>query len=209
MADFNRNRYSRDGGSGGGFKRRDFNDRDSRGPVEMHEAICDNCGNKCEVPFRPTSGKPVFCRNCFDKNRPSESQRPASSESYNARRSSSEEREMFEAVCDNCGKDCKVPFRPTGGRPIYCSNCFEKGNNEPGRNPNAEPQRRAQSNSNQDFASLNNKLDRILKILESAVSDEPSEEVAEKVEEIVEQPVVEKAPKVKKEKKAPKKSKKA
>ncbi len=32
---------------------------------------------------------------------------------------------MFDAVCVNCGKNCKVPFRPANGKPIYCSDCFE------------------------------------------------------------------------------------
>lgn len=35
-------------------------------------------------------------------------------------------REMHKAVCANCGKDCEVPFEPTDGRPVYCSECFEK-----------------------------------------------------------------------------------
>ena len=34
-------------------------------------------------------------------------------------------REMFEAVCANCGKTASVPFRPSGARPVYCSDCFE------------------------------------------------------------------------------------
>lgn len=34
-------------------------------PTEMHEAICNKCGDKCEVPFRPNGKRPVFCRNCF------------------------------------------------------------------------------------------------------------------------------------------------
>lgn len=33
-------------------------------------------------------------------------------------------REMFEAVCARCAKDTEVPFRPTGARPVYCSDCF-------------------------------------------------------------------------------------
>lgn len=37
------------------------------GPVEMYKAICDNCGAKCEVPFKPTPGKPVLCSDCFRK----------------------------------------------------------------------------------------------------------------------------------------------
>ena len=34
---------------------------------QMHQAVCDNCGNKCEVPFQPTQGKPIFCTDCFRK----------------------------------------------------------------------------------------------------------------------------------------------
>jgi CxxC-x17-CxxC domain-containing protein len=33
-------------------------------------------------------------------------------------------REMFDAVCARCGKDTQVPFRPTGARPVFCSDCF-------------------------------------------------------------------------------------
>ena len=33
-------------------------------------------------------------------------------------------REMFDAVCARCGKDTQVPFRPSGARPVYCSDCF-------------------------------------------------------------------------------------
>lgn len=35
-------------------------------------------------------------------------------------------REMFDATCSDCGKATQVPFRPTGGRPIYCRDCFQK-----------------------------------------------------------------------------------
>ena len=33
-------------------------------------------------------------------------------------------REMFPAVCSRCGKETEVPFRPTNGKPVYCSDCF-------------------------------------------------------------------------------------
>ena len=33
-------------------------------------------------------------------------------------------REMFSAVCAECGKECQVPFKPTEGKPVYCSECF-------------------------------------------------------------------------------------
>ena len=33
-------------------------------------------------------------------------------------------REMFAATCSNCGREAQVPFRPTSGKPVYCSDCF-------------------------------------------------------------------------------------
>ena len=47
------------GGGGGGYGSRD------RGPREMFSATCSNCGREAQVPFRPTSGKPVYCSDCF------------------------------------------------------------------------------------------------------------------------------------------------
>lgn len=35
-------------------------------------------------------------------------------------------REMFDAVCAECGCDTKVPFNPSNDRPVYCSDCFSK-----------------------------------------------------------------------------------
>jgi len=34
-------------------------------PREFHEAVCSSCGQMTQVPFRPTPGKPVYCRDCF------------------------------------------------------------------------------------------------------------------------------------------------
>jgi len=70
MGDFKRGGEKRFGGHGSGFGRRDggrggFGGGRDRGPVTMHKAICDQCGKSCEVPFRPTSGKPVYCNACF------------------------------------------------------------------------------------------------------------------------------------------------
>lgn len=39
------------------------------GPREMHKAVCSECGQECEVPFKPTEGKPVFCKECYRKKR--------------------------------------------------------------------------------------------------------------------------------------------
>ena len=45
--------------------RRDFEGH-RRGP-EMTRVTCSSCGNKCEVPFKPTSDKPIYCDSCFAK----------------------------------------------------------------------------------------------------------------------------------------------
>ncbi len=34
------------------------------------------------------------------------------------------QRQMFPAVCAQCGKDTEVPFQPREGRPVYCSECY-------------------------------------------------------------------------------------
>lgn len=46
----------------GGFKR-DFR------PREMHKATCADCGQECEVPFKPQEGRDVFCKECYAKRR--------------------------------------------------------------------------------------------------------------------------------------------
>jgi CxxC-x17-CxxC domain-containing protein len=35
-------------------------------------------------------------------------------------------REMHKAVCADCGKECEVPFKPDGTRPVYCRDCYQK-----------------------------------------------------------------------------------
>ena len=36
------------------------------------------------------------------------------------------QRQLFPAVCAQCGKDTQVPFEPREGRPVYCSDCYNK-----------------------------------------------------------------------------------
>ncbi len=47
-----------------GGPRRSFGDR------EMHKAVCAECGKECEVPFKPSGDRPVYCKDCFAKRRP-------------------------------------------------------------------------------------------------------------------------------------------
>ncbi len=61
MGNFDRNGPRRSGG---------FNRSFSSGPREMHKAVCSECKQECEVPFKPTEGKPVYCKECFQKHKP-------------------------------------------------------------------------------------------------------------------------------------------
>lgn len=92
------------------------------------------------------------------------------------------DRQMFSAICDKCGQECQVPFQPTGEKPVYCSNCFEKtsgreGNSDRnfsgkrdfgGNNRRYEPRDTKdyqQDNTRSEIEALNKKLDRILDLL--------------------------------------------
>jgi len=47
--------------------RQNFNK--SFGPREMHKAICSDCGEECEVPFKPKEGQDVYCKECYQKHK--------------------------------------------------------------------------------------------------------------------------------------------
>jgi len=46
-----------------------FRDREFGGPREMHKVTCSDCGNEAEVPFEPKEGRPVYCRDCYQKHK--------------------------------------------------------------------------------------------------------------------------------------------
>jgi len=69
MKNFNRGNRFNDRRGGGDFAGRDQKRGFNRGggrPV-MHQAICDACKQNCEVPFKPSGDKPIFCNTCFSK----------------------------------------------------------------------------------------------------------------------------------------------
>jgi len=118
--------------------------------------------------------------------------------------------EMFSAVCANCGKQCEVPFRPTGNKPVLCRDCFQNNRGSDSRRPERgsfdRPQfnredNQSRTNYQAQFDALNEKMDRILSLLtppqteevaplESEISDQVIEEIAEEVqaEEIEKKP---------------------
>jgi len=49
------------------FRRDSNNYSRNRSDIEMTKVICSSCGKECEVPFKPTSSKPVYCDECFAK----------------------------------------------------------------------------------------------------------------------------------------------
>ena len=80
--------------------------------------ICKDCGQEFvftagEQEFYASKGfenEPQRCKPCRDK-------RKAGSRG---------ERETFVAVCDDCGGEAVLPFKPSNDRPVYCSECFAK-----------------------------------------------------------------------------------
>ncbi|PCI25601.1 hypothetical protein COB57_00015 [Candidatus Peregrinibacteria bacterium] len=170
MRDFNRGGRDDRGGRG----RDDRGDRGGRqggGRLEMHHAVCSDCGCDCEVPFRPTGSKPVFCSRCFQKDGGNDSFRSdrGGRDDRGGRGDRgrndygrndygrSNEREMHKATCSDCGCRCEVPFRPSGDKPVFCTDCF--GNN--GSNTRSK----AGADHTDQFEELNEKLDEIFKLL--------------------------------------------
>lgn len=152
--------FSQDYRSGG----RDFNRSGSFGGrgsdrPEMYKATCARCGKECEVPFRPIGSKPVYCRDCFKNSGTSGPRR----DDRSFEKLSNYNRPMFDAVCANCGKNCKVPFQPGEGRQVLCSDCFEKKGGDP-RTENNKSRNSGISYTKQ-FEELNTKLDKIMQLL--------------------------------------------
>ncbi len=77
--------------------------------------VCRNCGNEFvftagEQEFYAERGfenEPKMCKDCRKKRK-------------------EEGKQFYTAVCANCGKEAKVPFKPHDDRPVYCSECFAK-----------------------------------------------------------------------------------
>jgi len=94
-------------------------------------------------------------------------------------------REMYKAVCAECGKECEIPFEPKEGRPVYCSDCFEKkdgGSQAPrnfqdrgSRRSDFERRREIRPQNNEQFDNISHKLDKILEMLTASPLKEEKE----------------------------------
>ncbi len=144
-----------------------FGDR-GRGAVkmEMHRATCADCGQSCEVPFKPNGSRPVFCRECFKGN-----QEGGQGEARFSGGRDFEEKQFFDAECATCGNECTVPFKPKAGRPIFCRNCMGKKDKPREERSFSREERgypredRGFSISKEQYEVLANKVDQILKIV--------------------------------------------
>jgi len=103
--------------------------------------------------------------------------------------------EMHDTICSKCKQPCQVPFRPTGDKPVFCSDCFR---NEGGSSSSSSfsPRRDRPSSpssgmSQEQFKQINAKLDKIIGVLdniefEADSGDENDEVVSDEDEELVE-----------------------
>ena len=79
--------------------------------------VCKDCGRE----FTFTAGEQEFYAEKGFQNEPTRCRECRRSRKNGERKP----REMFDAVCAECGKPTKVPFEPKTDKPIYCSECFE------------------------------------------------------------------------------------
>lgn len=92
-----------------------------------------------------------------------------------------EDRPMFDVICDDCGKNCQVPFRPSGDKPVRCSDCFgnsrdngsrdDRGGRDfkkPAFSKNVYRDTPSQSTPDfkSDFIALGQKLDTVISLLQ-------------------------------------------
>jgi CxxC-x17-CxxC domain-containing protein len=126
--------------------------RDNRS--QIHQAVCAECGKRCEVPFKPTGDKPLYCDRCFKFHKDDRKQ----SNRGDFNRGNFKRKSMHQAVCAECGKKCEVPFRPTSNKPVYCDNCFGKQSSKENRSG-------GEVQSNNQLNQLSEKLDQILELL--------------------------------------------
>lgn len=98
--------------------------------------------------------------------------------------------EMHDVICDKCGKECQVPFRPTGDKPVLCSDCFRKdggaSRDSSRREFNSSNSGSSSGISQEQFRQLNAKLDKIIEFLEQIEFEEEElgeEETEDAIEE--------------------------
>ncbi len=84
-----------------------------------------SAGEQEQFQSRGYTNEPKRCPECRQA-RKSERNGNNGSSSGTSGYGYSPQRQMFPAVCSDCGKETTVPFEPRQGRPVYCSDCYRK-----------------------------------------------------------------------------------
>ncbi|MDY6907424.1 MAG: zinc-ribbon domain containing protein [Chloroflexota bacterium] len=66
------------------------------------------------------SNEPKRCPHCRESRR----QRRRDGQGDSAGIGYPRQREMYDAVCANCGQETRIPFKPSPDRAVYCSSCY-------------------------------------------------------------------------------------
>src|SRR3989344_348438 len=90
--------------------------------------------------------------------------------------------QMYDVVCSKCGKNCQVPFKPTGSKPVFCSECFRENEGSTSRFSSRNQNASSQSGS-QDLSEINAKLDKIINILQQLELEPLDEEDSDNEED--------------------------
>jgi len=90
---------------------------------------CSDCGTTFtfsaeEQEFFASKGYTNEPKRCPSCRKARKAERYGSSSGYGYR----PQRQMFPAICAQCGKETEVPFESREGRPVYCSDCYNKVN---------------------------------------------------------------------------------
>lgn len=91
---------------------------------------CHDCGNEFtfsaeeqeQFQARGYTNEPKRCLDCRQARK---ARQGNSGGGYN----SGYQRQMYPAVCAECGQSTEVPFEPRQDRPVYCSDCYRKVRN--------------------------------------------------------------------------------
>ena len=167
--------------------------RDDRSRGESATVTCADCGTQCEIPFVPKHDRPVYCSDCFRKNKPQDSGNDRYSRNDRGSRFSRDDRSRGESAtvtCADCGTQCEIPFVPKHDRPVYCSDCFRKNKpQDSGNDRYSRNDRESYSNKNENNTfrtrSKNDKVSKRQEALYSGGSDKFYSTLKEKLFDIL------------------------
>lgn len=96
--------------------------------VDCGEEFVFTAGEQSFYREKGLTHAPNRCKRCRDARKT----RQGGAHSPGGRNHEASGREMHTAVCSECGMETQVPFLPTGGRPIFCRDCFRTQRNKRG-----------------------------------------------------------------------------